>query len=395
MNKNCPNRHLKYAVALGLCISLCSISYASPAYATNTKNIDTSNIHGEASSETIEALSKAELEFKKSQEVLKEYTDRVEQLSEQLYQTKEDLKQTEEVIENTKKEIENSEVKLKEAQHILSERVAANYKTSGLSMIEVLLGANDYNDFISRVYYMGKISESDAELIKKVKDIKELLSEQELTLEARLEDQKKLEAQLSSDQAKAEAVVAEQAQYVEGLSADVKALYQKKEKEEAADKERKVKAAIAAAEKATREEAIKKAAAVRAKGSSSAKISGKPSPDVVANALRYLGSPYSWGATGPGAFDCSGLTSRAYADAGISIPHSSKAQYNLVSSKGNLTKNVSQLVPGDLVFYYSPVSHVGIYIGNGQMVHSPTFGQTVRVDSVNVWGAFVGGGSVL
>ena len=383
-------------LAIAACLA-CLGFFSTAAYATDVK-VDTSNIHGEASDQTKEALSKAETEYNKSQEVLKQYTDTAEQLAEQLYQTQDDLAKTEEVIEETKSEIQVSELKLKDAQGVLSERIAANYKTSGLSIINVLLGASDYNDFVSRIYYMGKIEESDAEIIQKVKDIKTLLDEQKTKLEARLEDQKKLEAQLKSDQAKAEAIVEEQAKYVEGLSADVKALYEKKAQEEAADKERKVQAALAAAEKAAREEAIKKAAAARTKqgaATSSGRVSGKPSPDVVANAMRYLGSPYSWGATGPNAFDCSGLTSRAYADAGISIPHSSRAQYNLVSSKGNLTRDVSQLVPGDLVFYYSPVSHVGIYIGNGKIVHSPTFGQTVRVDNVNVWGAFVGGGSVL
>ncbi len=91
-------------------------------------------------------------------------------------------------------------------------------------------------------------------------------------------------------------------------------------------------------------------------------------------AMSKRGSPYAWGATGPDSFDCSGLTQWAYAQAGISIPRTSSSQ----STFGTPIPR-SQLQPGDLVFYGSPVYHVGIYIGNGQMVHAPTTGDVVKV----------------
>ncbi|GAA3578891.1 NlpC/P60 family protein [Amycolatopsis ultiminotia] len=91
-------------------------------------------------------------------------------------------------------------------------------------------------------------------------------------------------------------------------------------------------------------------------------------------ALSKLGSPYVWGATGPNQFDCSGLMKWAYEKAGISLPRSSSAQ----STFGTAVQR-SQLQPGDLVFYYSPVSHVGMYLGNGKMVHAPTSGDVVKI----------------
>ncbi|WP_024876082.1 C40 family peptidase [Saccharomonospora piscinae] len=91
-------------------------------------------------------------------------------------------------------------------------------------------------------------------------------------------------------------------------------------------------------------------------------------------AMSKLGSPYVYGATGPSQFDCSGLTSWAYAQAGINIPRTSSSQ----STYGTPVSR-SQLQPGDLVFFYSPVSHVGIYIGGGNMVHAPTTGDVVKV----------------
>ena len=91
-------------------------------------------------------------------------------------------------------------------------------------------------------------------------------------------------------------------------------------------------------------------------------------------ALSKLGSPYVYGATGPNAFDCSGLTQWAYKQVGISIPRTAGAQ-----ASGGTPVSRDQLQPGDLVFFYSPISHVGMYAGNGNVVHASTEGQPVKV----------------
>ena len=91
-------------------------------------------------------------------------------------------------------------------------------------------------------------------------------------------------------------------------------------------------------------------------------------------ALAQVGDAYVYGAAGESAFDCSGLTMRAWAQAGVSLPHSSSAQYG---SGPHVA--ASDLRPGDLVFYYSPISHVGMYIGNGLIVHAANPGAGVRV----------------
>src|ERR687894_137151 len=105
----------------------------------------------------------------------------------------------------------------------------------------------------------------------------------------------------------------------------------------------------------------------------------------VDTALAQRGDMYLYGATGPDRFDCSGLTSFAYKAAGVSIPRTSKAQstFGTPVSKG-------ELKPGDLVFFYSPVSHVGMYIGNGQMVHSSSAGKPVSVVSLDSMPSFSG-----
>jgi peptidoglycan DL-endopeptidase CwlO len=98
----------------------------------------------------------------------------------------------------------------------------------------------------------------------------------------------------------------------------------------------------------------------------------------IKTALSKIGSPYVLGATGPNTFDCSGLTSFAYRAAGITLPRSSREQATVGTPVSR-----SELKPGDLVFFYSPISHVGIYLGGGKMVHARTFGQPVAVTSVD------------
>jgi peptidoglycan DL-endopeptidase CwlO len=100
--------------------------------------------------------------------------------------------------------------------------------------------------------------------------------------------------------------------------------------------------------------------------------------DAIATALAQVGDRYQHAAMGPDAFDCSGLTAYAYAAAGISLPHSSRAQSQLGTQVSR-----AELQAGDLVFFYTPISHVGLYIGGGMMVHARTYGSPVAVTSVD------------
>ncbi|WP_369830616.1 peptidoglycan hydrolase RipC [Mycobacterium sp. ACS1612] len=99
---------------------------------------------------------------------------------------------------------------------------------------------------------------------------------------------------------------------------------------------------------------------------------------VIQAALSRIGSPYVWGGSGPGQFDCSGLVMWSFQQAGISLPHSSQAL-----AQGGQPVSMDQIQPGDLVTYYSDASHVGIYIGDGMMVHASTYGTPVRVAPVD------------
>lgn len=95
-------------------------------------------------------------------------------------------------------------------------------------------------------------------------------------------------------------------------------------------------------------------------------------------AYAQVGKPYKWGGEGPDSFDCSGLTMMAWRQGGASLPHSSQQQQQSVPAVSR-----SQIQPGDLLFFGSPVHHVGIYAGGGKMVHASNSGEPVKVSSIN------------
>ena len=108
----------------------------------------------------------------------------------------------------------------------------------------------------------------------------------------------------------------------------------------------------------------------------------------MAAAVAELGKPYQWAGAGPNAFDCSGLTRWSWAAAGVALPHLAQGQYAMARPV-----SVANLQPGDLVFYGTPanVYHVGIYVGNGTMIHAPHTGTVVQYQSIYMSGLLGGG----
>ena len=106
------------------------------------------------------------------------------------------------------------------------------------------------------------------------------------------------------------------------------------------------------------------------------------SSDLASQAVAYakaqLGKPYVWSAEGPNSFDCSGLTMMAWRSAGVSIPRVAAAQYDMGRHISR-----SSLEPGDLVFFGSPIHHVGMYVGGGMMIEAPYTGQVVRYHTID------------
>lgn len=316
-----------------------------------------------ASPETEAALSDAQAQADEAQKRIDELNASYFQAQGAYDQVSEQLRQTEQQIADLQSSIDDQQSQLDQAQDTLARRISANYQTGLEGALDLILSATDFDDLVTRVYYAGKVSDSDAQLIQQIKDLKASLESDR----AQLEDQRGVQVELQAQQKQAltalEAQLAQARQYKAGLDQQVSALLAKRQAELDA----------AAAAKAAR--------------------SG-----VTGTALSYLGSPYVWGAEGPSTFDCSGLTTVAYRAIGVEIPHQSGAQYDVVTSAGNLT-DASGLVPGDLVFFgyfgTEGVCHVGIYLGDGMIVHAlPTSGvATESLSSVSSYLNFLGGGS--
>lgn len=166
-----------------------------------------------------------------------------------------------------------------------------------------------------------------------------------------------------------------------------------KKKREAADREA---AKLAAAEKKAQEAGGQQpdttsgnAGSSGSTGTSGTPATGSGSSAKAAKALAFaraqVGKPYVWGATGPGSYDCSGLTQAAWKAAGVPLPRTTYDQVN-----AGTTVSLSAIEPGDLVFFYDDVSHVGLYVGGGMMIHAPKPGAYVRKESI-----FYGGESII
>ncbi|GHE08794.1 C40 family peptidase [Klenkia taihuensis] len=241
---------------------------------------------------------------------------------------------------------------------------------SQLTGLQTLLSASSAGEFVEQAATLDLLSEHTTEV----------LSEAQQANDAAAAAQQQAEQATTEAQAQLDAVSAQQ----DELNAEIADYQAQYDRLSAAEQ-----AAILASHGGGDTAA---AAPSGSSGGSGSSAAAAPSTSVVANsaaaqtavdtALAQRGDPYVWAASGPNSFDCSGLVQYAYAAAGISLPHSSRAQ----ASMGQAVSR-ADLQPGDLVAYYSPVSHIGIYIGNGQMVHAPTSGDVVKVASIDAMGS--------
>jgi peptidoglycan DL-endopeptidase CwlO len=263
------------------------------------------------------------------------------------------------------------------------------YTGNSLSTLQAMLSSGSADEMLDRVGTLGTIADHDNELLAAAQQATEQADAAKAAAEKAATDAQTQVDQVAAQQDDLNAQIADyQAQYDRLNAAEQEASRAQAERQHAAE-------AAAAAAASSAAGASSNASSSSSAGSSAAAPSSAavaPSAPVaagsgagaqaVSSALAQLGKPYVWAAAGPGSFDCSGLIQYAYAAAGVSLPHSSGAQAKLGTA---VTR--AQLQPGDIIAFYSPVSHVGMYIGNGQMVHAPTSGDVVKVASIDVMGS--------
>jgi peptidoglycan DL-endopeptidase CwlO len=296
------------------------------------------------------------------------------------------LEDTQAAIKKTQKLLTQSEADLGTVQDRLNQRVVEIYKTGDLTMLAVLLDASSFNDLIDRYDQLQRLSKQDADLLKQVQDYKTQTADRKAQLEGELAQEQVDLQKTATAKDKVTAQLAKQKKALQGKEAQIAQLKKAEAARQAALLAAAKKAAAEAARKAAAERAAREAAAKAAKtktttttdssgGGGTIGYSGDKAAQVVDIALQYVGVPYVWGGSSPSGFDCSGLVKYAYGKIGIYLPHSSAMQYSY-----GVYVPQDQLEPGDIVFFYTPIHHVGIYIGNGKMVNAT--GDHVQIGTV-------------
>ncbi|MFE5819887.1 NlpC/P60 family protein [Streptomyces sp. NPDC056479] len=280
--------------------------------------------------------------------------------------------------------------KLNEAREELGRSAAAQYRTGASAPdTATFLLADTPQDYFDQSQLMGRMTDRQKE------SVDEYVTQQSATMEKRKEATESLETltESQSDLQNAKTTVQQKLsdarELLSKLTAEEKArlaAIEKRKQEEAARKAAELARQQAEAER-QRQEAEQQqqqenteqppADSGTSDSSSSDSSYATKAEKTLAFARSQIGKPYVWGATGPDSYDCSGLTQAAWKAAGVDIPRVTYDQVN-----AGTTVPLSSAQPGDLIFFYDDVTHVGVYIGNGMMIHAPKPGAYVREESI-------------
>ena len=251
-------------------------------------------------------------------------------------------------------------------QKVASAQAAAIYRAGAPSLLIAFLSSRNLDDFNKKMELISQVSDWQSGIMT--------------SLQIAGERAKVATADLNHELAQAKAIndtlARQRADLTSRLVAEQELLGQINAENRAA--------AVRAA--AARAAAVRAALITSMSASESAREAGPipnlPSSGLASVALRAamneIGKPYVWAGSGPGSFDCSGLTMSSWRAAGVLMPHSAAAQYDAFKHV-----SVDQLQPGDLVFFGHPIHHVGMYVGGGMMVHAPETGELVQVSPVS------------
>ncbi|MER5751654.1 NlpC/P60 family protein [Streptomyces sp. NPDC002088] len=270
--------------------------------------------------------------------------------------------------------------KLNEAREELGSFAAAQYRTGATTAdTATFLLADSPQDYFDQAQLMSRLTSRQKDAVD------DYVTEQAATMKQRREATESLETLTDSqdDLKTAKATVQEKLTDARVLLSQLTA--QEKARLAEIEKQKQEEAARKAAELAKQQAAAAAAAAATesttsssgSSSSSSSSTSSTKAEKALAFARAQIGKPYVWGATGPDSYDCSGLTQAAWKAAGVTLPRTTYDQVN-----AGTTVSLADAQPGDLVFFYDDVSHVGIYIGNGMMIHAPKPGAYVREESI-------------
>ncbi|MGI5454121.1 NlpC/P60 family protein [Streptomyces sp. CA-249302] len=280
--------------------------------------------------------------------------EQAEQATEKLNGAKEKQGKLQKEISTIQDNVARGQEELNELRDSIGLAAAAQYRTGSIdSSLQLFLSSNP-DDYLDKASTADQLSAQQVDALKKIQEKQRALAQERAEASDKLKDLADTRAAFLAQKKAVQAKLAEAQKLLNTLTAAEKAAL-------AAADARASRSASSRVDLGDDTAASSRAAAAFAAGQSK------------------IGSPYSWGATGPNAFDCSGFTSWAYAQAGVSIPRTSEAQANA----GTRIYSESQLKVGDLVIFYGDYHHVGLYAGNGQVLHAPRTGTVVRYESIS------------
>ncbi|MGW3863750.1 NlpC/P60 family protein [Streptomyces sp. NPDC005047] len=241
---------------------------------------------------------------------------------------------------------------LNELRGRLGSVASAQYRSGGLDPSVQLFLSADPDSYLEQASGLDRISARQASTLKQYLTQQRALQQQRSQASKKLKDLDDTRKELGSKKKEVQGKLAEAQRLLNSMTAKERA-------------------------KITAEEERANRSSERVELGNEASTSGRTA-SAFAAAKSRVGMPYVWGAAGPNSFDCSGLTSWAFRQAGVSIPRTSQAQANA----GTRINSLSALKPGDLIIMRTDLSHVGFYAGNGQILHSPKPGAQVRYESI-------------
>ncbi|MFE2142749.1 NlpC/P60 family protein [Streptomyces sp. NPDC059456] len=309
---------------------------------------------GAATATAFEGTSQADPQQTPSQ--VKAEVDRLyeeaEEATERYNGAKEKADEAQRSLEGLRDETARKTDQLNTARRALGSLAAGQYRSGGLGPAVQLALAADPQDYLDRASFLTRTGDRSASEISSVRRRLEEVGQLRDQAAGRLADLRAREGELAAAKTTIEGKLGAARQLLAKLTAEERASYEA--------------------------QSAPGTAPAGPVATAPAPSDGSRAARAVAFAYGAIGKPYVWGATGPGSFDCSGLTQAAWRSAGVTLP---RTTYTQINAGQRVSRD--QLAPGDLVFFYSGVTHVGLYVGNGQMIHAPRPGSTVRVAPVD------------
>jgi cell wall-associated NlpC family hydrolase len=281
-------------------------------------------------------------------------------------------------LRENRRELHIAKKNLKTSQRVIASRLVTLYTSEQTSTLEVILGARSLDDMLNRMDGAKSITSLDAQVLGQVKQFKRAVKRNGQALAQAKASQQRLVVQRAAAKQSIESKIA-QGQHllssIKGQIAQIQAAQAARQLQMAAAAQ----ARLVTIHRATQQQAADTVVGISAVTPTTDTVVAPPPTHsgVVGVALSQLGTPYVWAGSAPGGFDCSGLVMWAYSQVGVSLPHSTYAQWGY-----GVSVSRDQLQPGDLVFF-DGLGHVGIYIGGGQFVHAPHTGDVVKISSLD------------